>query len=41
MEKSHRKPSFKSLDNQVTITIQKNNQWLNHLNEFIETLSKK
>ena len=35
------KPAFKSLDNQVTITIQKNNQWLNHLNEFIETLSKK
>lgn len=35
------KPAFKSLDNQVTITIQKNNQWLNRLNEFIETLSKK
>lgn len=35
------KPAFKSIDNQIIIKIQKHDQWLNHLNEFIETLSKK
>ena len=35
------KPAFKSLDNKITIKINKHNQWLNRLNEFIETLSKK
>ena len=35
------KPAFKSLDNKITIKINKHDQWLNRLNEFIETLSKK
>lgn len=35
------KPAFKSLDNKITIKINKHYQWLNRLNEFIETLSKK
>ena len=35
------KPAFKSLDNKITIKINKQDQWLNRLNEFIETLSKK
>ncbi len=34
------KPAFKSLDNKITIKINKHDQWLNRLNEFIETLSK-
>lgn len=34
------KPAFKSLDNKVTITINKNENWLNRLNEFIEMISK-
>ena len=32
------KPAFKSLDNKITIKINKHDQWLNRLNEFIETL---
>ncbi len=35
------KPAFKSLDNKITIKINKHDRWLNRLNEFIETLSKK
>lgn len=34
------KPTFKSEAQKVTITVSKNGDWLNHLNEFIETLSK-
>ena len=34
------KPAFKSEAQKVTITVSKNGDWLNHLNEFIETLSK-
>ena len=30
------KPAFKSLDNKITIKINKHDQWLNRLNEFIE-----